>query len=207
MCLGSSAPPQDNSAQIARQQATEREAKVREGQGKVDQAFSVFDPAYYDKFRQTYTDYYNPQVDKQFGEAKQGLQYNLARGGQTNSSAGQKKFGDLIDSYGQKREQVAAQGLDASNKLKGDVESQKSDLYAQNTASADPSLSAISAVSRAGSLQTPPAYSPLGDLFGGLVNAGSTYLYGQQRGLPNNYRGTFQPGSGSVGGGGVRVVP
>jgi curved DNA-binding protein CbpA len=196
------APPQDNSAAIARQQAAERESKIRTGQGEIDKAFSIFDPAYYDTFSKTYTDYYNPQVDKQFGDARQGLKYNLARKGMQDSTPGQNAFGDLIDSYGQKREQVAANAKDATNALRTDVETNKGDLYSQNTASADPSLSAASAVSRAGSLQSTPSFSPLGDLFGGLVNTGTAYYQGTQRGLPAGYRDLF-PGSSS---GSVRVT-
>lgn len=206
MCFSSSRPPpQDNSAAIARQEAREREGKIREGQGRIDSAFGIFDPSYYDQFRQSYTDYYNPQVDKQFGDAKQKLTYNLARSGTLDATAGQKQFGDLIDSYATQREQVASKANEATNALRGQVESNKSDLYAQNTASADPSLAAIRAAGRAGSLQSPMSYSPLGDLFSGLVNSGASYLAGREKGIPSGYRNLLSPGGG-VSSGGVRVV-
>lgn len=204
MCLSSS-PPQDNSAAVARQEAQEREGKIREGQSRIDSAFGIFDPAYYDKFRQTFLDYYNPQVDKQFGDAKEKLTYDMARRGVRDSTPGQNKFGDLIESYGTQREQVAGKAGEAANDLRSKVESNKSDLYAQNTASADPNLSAISAVGRAGSLQSPMSYSPLGDLFAGIVNSGASYLAGRDKGIPSGYRNLLSPGGG-VSSGGVRVV-
>jgi hypothetical protein len=207
MCFGSQDTPRDNSGDIARQQATERQAAIETGQGQIDKSFGIFDPAYYDKYKQTYQDYYNPQVDQQFGEAKQKLKYGLARSGTTDSTGGQKQFGDLVDKYGAQRENIAAGALDASNKLRTSVEGAKGDLYAQNTASADPALSAISATSRANSLSTPAAYSPLGDIFSGAVNTGTSYYKGTQQGLPSGYASLFTPGSGSVSGSNsVRVV-
>lgn len=191
-------PPQDNSAAIARQQEQERQGRIQQGKGKIDEAFGVFDPAYYDKFKQTYTDYYNPQVDRQYGEARRGLHYNLARSGIEDGTAGQKAFGDLIYDYGNQRQAIAGNALEATNKIRSDVESNKTELYNQNISAADPSLSAISAVGRAGSLQSPQAFNPLGDLFSGAVNAGTAYMAGSSKGLPAAYRGAFAPSAGST---------
>lgn len=206
MCFNQSAP-QDNSAAIARQQAEEREAAINQGKQSIDSAFGVFDPQYFQKYQQSYVDNYNPQVDKQFTEAKQGVKYNLARKGTTDSTIGQKTFGDLVSGYNDARRDVASNAADATNKLRADVEGQKSQLYAQNSASADPSLSAIQAVSSAGSLATPASYSPLGDLFAGLVNTSAAYRAGQNQGLPAAYRGILTtPGSTLPSGGSGRVV-
>jgi hypothetical protein len=201
-------PPKDNSAEIARQQAVEREAKINQGKQSIDNAFGVFDPQYYQKYQDAYTANYNPQVDRQFQQAKQQVQYNLARKGTTDSTIGQKNFGDLVTGYDDARRQVASDAADASNKLRQNVESQKSQLYAQNSASADPSLSAIQAVSSAGSLRTPANYSPIGDLFSGLVNTTASYMAGQNQGLPAGYRAALlTPGSTLPSGGGSgRVV-
>lgn len=194
MCLSGSAP-KDNSADIARQQATEREAKITQGKDSIDKAFNVFDPAYYDKYTKAFTDNYNPEVDRQFGVAKQGVAYDTARKGTTDSTAGIKQFGDLTRDYGVQRQNVASQSIDATNKLRNDVESQKNTLYAQNTASADPSLSSIQALSSAGSLGQPAQYSPLGNLFAGAVTGGASYLAGQNNRLPAGYSSVFTPGS------------
>lgn len=202
MCGGS--PPQDNSAAIARQQEQERQKRIDEGKSKIDSAFSVFDPAYYDKFKQDYLNYYNPQVDKQFTDSRKDLRYNLVRAGIDDGTPGQKAFGDLTKAYGDRRTELASNALEATNKVKSQVESNKNDLYAQNTASADPSLSAIQALSSAGSLQSPPAFSPLSSLFSGLVNAGAAYTYGQNRALPAGYSQAFS--SGAPIGGSSRVV-
>lgn len=194
MCLGGS-PPKDNSAEIARQQADDREAKINQGKSSIDQAFNVFDPAYYSKYTKAFTDNYNPEVDRQFGVARQGVRYDTARKGTTDSTAGIKEFGDLTREYGVQKQNIASQAIDATNKLRSDVEGQKNTLYAQNTASADPALSSIQALSSAGALGQPAQYSPLGNLFAGAINGGSAYLAGNNNKLPTGYSSLFTPGS------------
>ena len=193
MCGGS--PPHDNSAELARQQEEERKARIQQGQQAIDQNFAVFTPDYFNKYQQDYLGYYNPQIDEKYKDAQQDLRYNTARAGILDSSGGQKLAGKLGQAYTDQRRAVESDALDATNKVRQSVESNKSDLYSQNTASADPSLAAISAAGRAGSLQTTPSYSPVGDLFSGLTGAGSYYVSGANKGLPAGYGSLFQPGS------------
>ncbi|TWA89584.1 hypothetical protein [Bradyrhizobium stylosanthis] len=207
MCLSGGSPPKDNSAEIARQQAQDRENKVNQGKASIDSAFSVFDPAYYDKYKQTYLDNYNPEVDRQFGVAKQQTQYNLARAGTTDATIGQKQFGDLVRNYGQQKQNIASQAIDATNKLRTDVENQKTALYGQNSASADPSLASISALSNANSLSQPAQLSPLGSVFAGLTNGIAYGVAGANNKLPAGYANAFAPGATLPGGNGSgRVV-
>lgn len=194
MCLSGSAP-KDNSADVARQQATDREAKITTGKQSIDDAFGVFSPDYFSKYTKAYTDNYNPEVDRQFGVAKQGVEYDTARKGTQDSTAGQKQFADLTRDYGTQRAAIGSQAIDATNKLRSNVDAQKTNLYAQNSSSADPGLSAIQAVSSAGSLGTPAQYSPLGNLFAGTINGGANYLAGQNNRLPAGYSTAFAPGS------------
>ncbi len=205
MCLTSSAP-QDNSAQIARDQATEREGKITAGKSSIDQAFNVFDPKFYDRYTKAYTDNYNPEVDRQFGAAKQDLSYDTARRGTTDSTGGQKQFADLTRTYTDARSQIGSQAVDATNKLKSSVDAEKGDLYAQNSASADPSLSALQATTRAGALTTPGAYSPLGPIFASAANTGASYINGSTNKLPAGYAAAFAPGASLPSGSSGRVV-
>lgn len=204
MCFPQSTPV-DHSAEIARQQEQARKERITTGQGKIDNAFGMFDPAYFDKYKTDFLNYYNPQVDKQFGLAKQDLRYNLARKGTMDSTPGQYEFGKLVDSYGQRRNEVASNANSAMAGQKATVESNKASLYQENTASADPSLAAQSAVSRVGALSTPPVYSPLADLFAGAVNGASAVRYGSYNAMPAGYAPFFSPGYYSSPGSG-RVV-
>lgn len=195
MCFGGK-QPQDQSAAIARQQAQEREARIGEGKQKIDEAFSIFDPAYFDRFKNDYLSYYNPQVDEQFDDARKNLRYGLFRSGMQDSTPGQQKFGDLIEDYGNRRREVASKALEATNAIRSSVESNKGDLYQQNVAASDPSLASISATGRAGALSTPPAFSPLANLFAGGINAGASYMAGRNKALPRGYENAFSPKSG-----------
>lgn len=195
MCFpGGGSQPVDNSAAIAREQEQARKARITQGQGAIDSAFSVFDPAYYDKFGKTFTDNYNPQVDQQYGLAKQDLRYNFARQGTLNSTPAQVKFGQLLGSYGKARNEVASNAISATNDLRSRVSGNKTALYGQNINAADPSLAASGAAGSVASLQSPGAYSPLADLFTGMANAGTSYVAGRQNAFAPGYSQFFQPG-------------
>lgn len=198
--------PKSNEGEIARQQQAEREAKINAGKASIDKSFSVFDPAYFEKYQKAYLDNYNPELERQFGVAKTDLGYDLARRGMRDSTPGAKSFGDLVTEYGKQRQGVADAAVGATNKLRSDIDQQKSTLYAQNSASADPNLAAISAVSSVGSLGSAPQYSPLGNVFAGLINGGAAYLNGTNGRIPAGYSQLLQPGASLPRGSSGRVV-
>jgi hypothetical protein len=187
-------PPQDNSAGLARQQEEERKARIQQGQAAIEKEFAAFNPDYFNRYQQSYLDNYNPQVDEQFGNARKDLRYSLARAHTLDSSGANTAFGKLTGAYDDQRRAITSNAVDATNKIRQQVEQNRGDLLAQNTAAADPSLAAINAVGRAGSLQTTPTYSPLGDLFSGFTNAGASYLAGKGGALPYGYSTAFKPG-------------
>ena len=205
MCFLGGSQPVDNSAAVARQQEEARQERIRQGKSSIDSAFAAFDPGYFDQFTKSYTDFYNPQVDEQFSDAQKGLRYEFARQGILNSTPAQTRFGDLIKSYSDARGQVASGALDATNDLRNRVSSSKTTLYGQNVDAADPSLAAASAAGSVGSLMTPASFSPLADIFAGLINTGAAHAAGRQNRLPLGYANLFQPGSYATGSSG-RVV-
>lgn len=177
----------DQSAEIARMLEDQRQAKIKSGEELINDAFKVFDNNYYNQYRQDYLDHYNPQVDKQFTDARQQLKYNLARARTQDSTQGQRNFGDLIEAYGKRRAEVGSNALNAVNTYRSNIDQQKQELYNQNQLAADPTKAAQSAAGRVGALQTTPAYSPIGDLFSGLIRGGTAYLAGRQKALPPGY--------------------
>jgi len=199
MCFDNDDPPKDNSAELARKEAEARQQRILQGQGQIDEQFGIFNPDFFSKFQSDYTNFYNPQVDEQFGDARKSLRYDAARKGTLNSQPSISKFGDLIDAYNQRREEIGSNAISATNQLRGDVENTKSDLYALNTQSADPSLAAQSAVGKVGALTSTPTYSPLGDLFAGFINSGANYAAGKQQALPAGYQQLFTPGATTTG--------
>ena len=194
MCIGGS-PPKDNSAELARQREAERQASITAGRSRIDETFEKFDDKYYDTYTGRYTDHYFPQLDDKYAEAKRKVAFALAGAGGLNSSAGARKIGDLTEAYSKNRTQIADQALSSANGLRGDVESARSDLYSQNSAAADPSAAASSALARASVLDRPPTYNPLGDIFADLINTAATGVAAEKQGYRGFSTGLFEPKS------------
>lgn len=199
--------PKDNSAQLAQQQNDARQANIRAGQGSIDTAFAGFDDDYYKKYGQAYLDNYNPQVDDQYHRAQQQERYGFARNGTLDSSPAIGAADRLNQEYAAQRQAIASRALGAADTLKNNVTNQKSQLYALNTSAADPALATQQANAAAGTITSTPQASPLGDLFGGLLNSASAYMAGQNKALPAGYASAFAPGATLPGGNGSgRVV-
>lgn len=182
MCGGSPRMPADNSAEIARQQEEERQARIAEGQAKIDEQFAGFNDDFYNNYQNTYTNYYNPQLDDQYGDARKRLTLQLARTGNLTSSAGANQMGDLQEYYNNQRTDITNRGLNAVNDLRANIDSTKSQLYNDNRSAADPGNAAAAAASAASMLQPSQPDSPLANMFASFFqsagNAGQGYNAG-----------------------------
>jgi len=174
MCSGGSVP-KDNSAQLAAQEEQRRQDAIEQGRVAIDQAFTGFNDNYYNKASQDYLGYYNPQLDEQYTTAKDTLVKNLARQGLLNSGVGAKQLGDLTTTYERNKGLIGNQAADASQQLRSQVQSNKSNLYALNTGSADANSLATQAAAAAGGI-VPGGYSPLGDVFASFLNSPATSI-------------------------------
>ena len=194
MCLPQIKPklPVDNSAEIARKAEEERQARIVQGTSAIDSAFSGFNDDFYNNYQNTYTDYYYPQLDDQYNDARKRLTLQLAKTGNLTSSAGINQMGDLQEYYNTQRTGITNQALNAANDLRADVDMRKSQLYADNRSAADPGSATSAAASAAAALQPTAPSSPLAntfaDFFSNLGN--STALYNtsgrqQQTGVQN----------------------
>ena len=168
-------PPEDNSAEIARQKEAERQARIMAGTERINTNFGAFDDNYFKGIGKSYSDFYLPQVEEQYKKAHRGLVYKQANTGNLTSSAGATQIADLFRDYNRERAGVGDRALGAESDLRTNVEQNRSELISQLNATADPEAAATSAVARAKSLATPAPYSPLGDLFqqytGALANS------------------------------------
>jgi hypothetical protein len=124
-----------------------------------------FTPDFYEKQKQGYLDYANPQVDKQFNDASKQLTFALARGNNLDSSAAATQSGDLQTQYGLQKQKVADDALSYENKAKSSVEDARSNLISNLNATGDAQGAVNSATARASALSQPAAYSPLTNLF------------------------------------------
>jgi hypothetical protein len=175
MCFGDGgASAANNQAahqqQKLKKQEKKREADVRTGQDRIDQAFRPFNDKYYNQYKSDYTGYYFPQLERQYNEANGHSAASLAERGLGESTVGAAQLGDLFRQYGDQRTQIANQAADAATALRGNVEKTKTDLYTLNQASADPQGINARARGEASALVAPQAYSPLGNVFASALD-------------------------------------
>ncbi|CAB4120908.1 hypothetical protein UFOVP4_5 [uncultured Caudovirales phage] len=165
-----------------------------------------FNEDFYNKRKQAYVDYATPQLDRQYGNAKDQTVYALDRSGLLSSSAGIKKNADLTDTFDQARIGIANKGLDVANQARSDVEAARSNLVNQLNATGDDQAAAAGAVRNAAALNAPQGMSPVGQLFSDFTNtlAGiGSNARNDYSGLSGNIRSLFNSGGS---GGSARVV-
>lgn len=192
MCFMGGSLPADNSAAIAQQQQAQREANVNAGRSAIDQSFSQFNQPYYDQQVKAYNDYYKPQIDTQFQDARRALTLNLARSGNLASGAGARELSQLQGKYATDRAQSENDALNYGNTVRSNVETERNRLYQQNLAAADPSSIGSAAQASVGALGVQPTFSPLGNLFASIANSGAIAA-NAQNGKYGNNNGVFTP--------------
>jgi len=164
-----------------------RQHNVNLGKIGIDQAFSKFGDDYYQKYRDDYTGYYFPQLDEQYDKVTDKMTAALADRGILSSSISSNKFADLAKEHSKARTNISNEALDASNKLRAQVENAKGNLYSLNEASADPQAVNAQAIGQATALVAPPVYSPLGNIFASALDAFGNYMAARQN-RPNPYQ-------------------
>lgn len=188
MCMPK--PPKDNSAKIAQQEEEKRQARIAEGQSAIDQSFAGFNDPFYEGYQKQYLDYYNPQLDDQYGDAVKRLTLQLAQTGNLKGSTGAKQLADLQKFYDTQKMGVTNQAQNALQSLRSNIDQRKSQLYADNRAAADPGSAASAASSAAQYLQPAAPASPLANVFsdffsnlGNVAAINNARAYGQGTGV------------------------
>lgn len=174
-----------------------RQNDINLGKIGIDKAYSKFDDNYYKGYQDDYTGFYNPQLDRQYKEAVGKTTAALADRGVLESSIGANNFSDLARQNSEAKTNIANEGLDAANKLRGTVENSKSSLYSLNEASADPQAANAQAIGQATALVAPPTYSPLGQVFAAAFNNLGTFQQARQNRATANYKSPYATGYGS----------
>ncbi|MDV2964524.1 hypothetical protein RZ532_00930 [Nitratireductor aquimarinus] len=124
-----------------------------------------FDDDFFGGIRQGYIDFARPELDRQFNEASKQNTFNLARAGTLDSSIRSETTGKLQEA----RDKSLADLFDKANEYEANsrnkIEDARADLISQLQVTGDATGAANAALARAGALATPPAYSPLDQLF------------------------------------------
>lgn len=158
----------DTAARLDMREHT-RQEEIKSGRKNINRQFKSFNDTYYDDYGQKYLDFYTPQLDDQYADARGKLIAALAGKGTLESTAGIGKIGDLAKERDTAATTFANEAQDAKNKLRANVEKTKSDLYSLNEASADASALNTRAIGEATALVAPPAYNPIGQVFASFL--------------------------------------
>lgn len=195
MCLGDGGADAAAAAAAAqRREEQQRQARIRQGNSRIEQIFSPFNDGFFKNRSKAFLDFTRPQLEDQYRKAREGLVFALSRNGLSQSSAGANKFRDLTKTYDTNRQVLEGQAADEANKARAAVEQNRGDLTAQLMATADPTAAANSAIQRQAVLSATPGFSPLGILFQN-VTAG---LADATNNSSNNFSGVNLFGSGTT---------
>ena len=192
----------DGGAAESRQMEIDRQARIKEGISAVNNAFRGFDDGFYAKQKNTYSQWARPQVSRQYNQALDQLKYGMARTGLGASSASAKAKADLTYELGQQTQNVEQQSRDYEQKSRQTVEMARGDLIGQAVSTTDPMAAANSSLSRANSMASGPAYTPVGALFQAaspiVVNNMKLQQFNPNLGMNMGWNNNKQGGSGKV---------
>lgn len=165
MCFGGS-----DAGKVAREQEQQRQGLINTGLGQINKAFSGFTPQF---FQQRATDYEQaalPQFAQQYQNQLGNLVYRLGNQGLLKSSAG-RSLGNALSNYADtQRQNIASQGIAASQDLRRQVAQTQSNLISQLEASADPGAASQQAIGAAAGFAAPSPLPAIGNLFQDFSN-------------------------------------
>lgn len=154
----------------ARAAQARRENAIIDGMNGINNAFRQYDDNFYRGYEARYADMARPDLDRQQRDARQDVLFGLSRSGQTKGSAASKAYGDVADTRARADLQVGSQAREASSAMRNDVENQRASLVAQLNASANAGGVSSDARNAAISVNRPPVYSPISNVFSELTN-------------------------------------
>ena len=140
-----------------------------------------FDDAFYNKYKQAVLDYYQPQVDKQYSDAKKQAVYGLGRSGNLISSAANDLNADLATQNAVNVAGVRNQADTAAGDLRSQVNTEEQKAVSQLYATEDPEVAAQQSLASVRDISnTTPQMSPLSALFNVATIGGANVLKGYQ---------------------------
>lgn len=176
----------DDGAKEMRRQEAERQAQIAAGTRSVNAAFGGFTDDYYGGIEKSYLDYYAPQLQKQYQDARKNI--ILKSPGGTANSGFAKRMADLEQTYQQEQGAIRGRALDASRNRRAEVEQNRSNLLGQVNTGLKATSAASLAAEQAKYLSQPAAFSPLADIFaqaaGDIENARIAAQEGYKPALP-----------------------
>lgn len=189
------------SEQETKDQEAKRQSDVAAGKGSIDKAFSGFDQPYYDKYKTSYEGAYNPEVDRQFGEATDKITSGMAGRGMLGGTYSNWTEGEAQRTRDDARAKIGGDAENAASTLKSNVNQRKNELYGLNTTANDPQGIAAQATGSATSIPAPLPTTSLGSVFGSVLGPVSSFQNAYMNTIPGYGYGYGQGGYGQGGNG------
>jgi len=176
MCVFSAGGGGGGNDAAAQQRADEeaRQGRINTGMDKINNLFTGYDDNFYNTKGTEYNNYFTPQVENQYSNAKDKLLYSQANTGNVGGSASNYANSQLAKEYSQYLQQVQSGSQDYINNAKSQVAGVRSNLVGQLQSSADPSSITPDALNQI-SIQNVSSMSPLTGLFNDLVSTYGNY--------------------------------
>jgi hypothetical protein len=196
-------------ATAAKQTAAEkaRQEELTRGYAAIDQNFGQFNDNFYNGRARAYTDYANPQLDDQYGRARNSLIYALTDAGTLGSSAGADKLALLERDYSTNKQSIADQAAAYASEARTNVGNARAAVTRDLVNGGNAGQAGAAAAQQAQTVSAAPSFSPLAQLFQNMTaGIGSAAGANQNAALLANGTGqtpTFRVGTGSGSG---RVV-
>ena len=162
----------------------QQEANTNAAVSQINTAFTGFNPAFYAKAGQAYTNYALPQLQQQYQTNANNLGFKLADQGLGKSSQGQQMNNALTQANTQNTQQLAQNALGQEQTLQQQVGTEQSNLIGQAQTASDPSAIGQQAMVNASSLSAPSTFQPIGNMFS---NFSTQYLANQNASTYNPY--------------------
>lgn len=152
--------------------AREQAQKVATGTKQINDYFDeTFTPDFYQGRREAFMDFYRPQAQDQYNEARQKLAYDFARRGVSNTSAAANLYGDLASEYESKKQNLVDQQNQYIQGLKGQVsDARRSGLTMVNT-TFDPNASYNAALNQVEGALAQPMFPKLSSSYSAMGGA------------------------------------
>lgn len=119
--------------------AQQRENLIGLGDYMISDAFgNTFNDDYYNNYQQSSLDYYMPQLQDQYQDARENVTFDLARKGTLQSSTAGETFGDLSKRFEQQKGDVTNRVQDMVDQAREAASQARSSLQQYNQSVADP---------------------------------------------------------------------
>lgn len=186
--------------QRARAEEEARQARIAGGLADIEEIYAAPSDIL-DQRRQAMEEFYFPQLDNQFGDARDSLTYALARAGTLNSSMAANRQSDLAQDNALQRGSILSQISSDLANTQGQMNQQRATIEGGLRASGDATAAVNQALqSMATFRQDTPTLSPIGPVFAGAAEGIGAFNQGYQN--PRTQRAAaprMTPFSGSSG--------